>query len=99
MKPYPVNFRPLSRQFLSVITMASAAKIPIIDISATGQEEQLQVAKELVDAAVEHGFVYIKNTGADISADAVENAFRLVRCPNNPLDTPIRQTEHPKQHL
>lgn len=57
--------------------MASAAKIPVIDISATGQEEQLKVAKELVDAAVEHGFVYIKNTGADIPAAAVENAFNL----------------------
>lgn len=61
--------------------MAAAAKIPVIDISATSQEEQLKVAKELVDAAVEHGFVYIKNTGADISADAVENAFNLVWCP------------------
>lgn len=60
--------------------MAPAAKIPVIDISATGsQEEQLKVAKELVDAAVEHGFVYIKNTGGDISADAVDNAFNLVR--------------------
>lgn len=58
--------------------MASAAKIPVIDISATGGEDQLRVAKELVDAAVEHGFVYIKNTGADISADAVDSAFALV---------------------
>lgn len=64
--------------------MASAAKIPVIDISATGHEEQLKVAKELVDAAVEHGFVYIKNTGGDIPAAAVENAFNLVRCPKNP---------------
>jgi isopenicillin N synthase-like dioxygenase len=64
--------------------MASAAKIPVIDISATGQEEQLKVAKELVDAAVEHGFVYIKNTGADIPAAAVENAFNLVRFPKDP---------------
>lgn len=58
--------------------MASAAKIPVIDISATSPDEQLRVAKELVDAAVEHGFVYIKNTGVDISADAVDNAFTLV---------------------
>lgn len=58
--------------------MASAANIPLIDISASGEEAQAKVAKELVDAAVEHGFVYIKNTGADISADAVERAFQLV---------------------
>lgn len=60
--------------------MASAANIPLIDISASGEDAQLKVAKELVDAAVEHGFVYIKNTGADISADSVERAFDLVLC-------------------
>lgn len=58
--------------------MASAANIPLIDISASGEEAQVKVAEELVDAAVEHGFVYIKNTGADIPADAVESAFQLV---------------------
>lgn len=58
--------------------MASAAKIPLIDISTTGEGAQLKVAKELVDAAVEHGFVYIRNTGGDIPADAVDRAFDLV---------------------
>jgi isopenicillin N synthase-like dioxygenase len=58
--------------------MASAANIPLIDISATGEEAQLKVAKELADAAVEHGFVYIRNTGGDIPADAVDRAFNLV---------------------
>lgn len=57
--------------------MASAAKIPLIDISATGDDAQLNVAKELVDAAVTHGFVYIRNTGADIPPDAVDRAFDL----------------------
>lgn len=60
-------------------TMSSAAKIPIIDISATGDEEQVKVAKELVEAAIEHGFVYLRNQGADIPAETVENAFDLVR--------------------
>lgn len=60
--------------------MASAANIPLIDISAPGEDAQLKVAKELVDAAVEHGFIYVRNTGADISADAVERAFDLVFC-------------------
>lgn len=59
--------------------MSSAAKIPVIDISAAGEEAQAKVAKELVDAAVEHGFVYIKNEGADIPVESVENAFELVR--------------------
>lgn len=59
--------------------MSSAAKIPVIDISATGEEEQAKVAKELVEAAVEHGFVYIRNQGADVPVESVENAFDLVR--------------------
>lgn len=59
--------------------MSTAAKIPVIDISATGDEEQATVAKELVEAAVEHGFVYIKNQGKDIPVESVENAFDLVR--------------------
>lgn len=59
--------------------MSSAAKIPVIDISATDEEEQAKVARELVEAAVEHGFVYIKNQGADIPVESVENAFDLVR--------------------
>lgn len=62
-----------------LITMSTAAKIPVIDISASGDEEQAKVAKELVEAAVEHGFVYIKNQGKDIPVESVENAFELVR--------------------
>lgn len=58
---------------------ASAAKIPVIDISAAGDEAQAKVARELVEAAVEHGFVYIKNKAADIPVEAVDNAFELVR--------------------
>jgi len=55
--------------------MANVAKLPVIDLSAPDQE---QVARDLVEAAVEHGFVYIKNTGEDIPVDAVDTAFRLV---------------------
>lgn len=60
-------------------TMATSTKIPIIDISPTGDEEQEKVARELVEAAIEHGFVYIRNRGADIPAAAVDEAFDLVR--------------------
>ena len=58
------------------LSMAAAAKIPVIDISDEANE--LQVAKDLVEAAIEHGFIYIKNTGKDIPVDAVEGAFSLV---------------------
>lgn len=59
--------------------MSSAAKIPVIDVEAAAGEELARVARELVEAAVEHGFVYIRNRGADIPVDAVENAFDLVQ--------------------
>lgn len=57
--------------------MAQVANIPIIDISDDGQD-QAQVARALVDAAIEHGFIYIKNTGKDIPLDAIDAAFDLV---------------------
>ncbi|GAB1314228.1 2OG-Fe(II)oxygenase superfamily protein [Madurella fahalii] len=55
--------------------MAKVAKIPIIDISGDG--DQTQVAKELVEAAIEHGFIYLKNTGKDIPVEAIEGAFEM----------------------
>ncbi|CAJ2508177.1 Uu.00g093630.m01.CDS01 [Anthostomella pinea] len=64
--------------------MPEAAAIPIIDISAE-EADQAQVAKELlfswtrVAAAVEYGFIYIKNSGRDISVEQIENAFNLSR--------------------
>lgn len=55
--------------------MTKAATLPVIDISAKGAD-QAQVAKELVDAAIDYGFVYIKSQ--DISAEQIDNAFNLV---------------------
>lgn len=55
--------------------MAKVAKIPVIDLSG---EDQTQVAKELVEAAIEHGFIYIKNTGQDIPIEAIDGAFEMV---------------------
>lgn len=55
-----------------------AAPIPIIDISAESGSDELQTAKALVDAAAEHGFVYIKNTDQDITTKQIEAAFGLV---------------------
>lgn len=56
----------------------NAAKIPIIDISAP-DVDQKDVARQLVDAAEEHGFIYIRNLGRDISAVDIDGAFGLVR--------------------
>ena len=74
-------------QYTSFI-MTRVAKIPVLDISAEG-EEQNKVAKELVEAAIEHGFIYIKNTGKDIPVDAIENAFSLVSSTVLTLPSPI----------
>lgn len=68
--------------------MAKVAKIPVIDISAEGGD-QAQVARDLVEAAVEHGFIYIKSTGKDIPVDAIVNAFNLVYIPTLPLYIPL----------
>ena len=57
--------------------MAQAARIPVIDISSSDQDEA-QVARDLVEAAIEHGFIYIRNTGKDIPLEAVDGAFALV---------------------
>lgn len=59
--------------------MAKVAKIPVIDVAAAAGEDQAQVAKDLVEAAIEHGFIYIKNTGKDIPVDVIEDAFNLSR--------------------
>jgi isopenicillin N synthase-like dioxygenase len=55
----------------------AVANIPVIDISDPSQDEA-QVAKDLVEAAIEHGFIYIRNTGKDIPIDAVQGTFDLV---------------------
>jgi isopenicillin N synthase-like dioxygenase len=65
--------------------MAEVAKIPVIDVS--GEGDQTQVAKELVEAAIEHGFVYIKNTGKDIPAEAVDGAFDMVKAHSSYLES------------
>jgi len=65
--------------------MAQVAKLPVIDISDPSQDEA-QVAQELVEAAIEHGFLYIKNTGRDIPIDAVGGVFDLV---NEHWETPL----------
>lgn len=53
------------------------ANIPVIDISAP-DADQKEIAQQLVDAAEEHGFIYIRNLGRDIQAKDVDGAFDLV---------------------
>jgi isopenicillin N synthase-like dioxygenase len=55
----------------------TTANIPLIDISAP-DADQKEIAKQLVDAAEEHGFIYIRNLGRDIQAKDVDGAFGLV---------------------
>lgn len=52
--------------------------IPLIDINDPSLSEE-QIALLLVDAAEQHGFIYIKNTGQDIPADEIKRAFSLSR--------------------
>ncbi|ROT43076.1 2OG-Fe(II) oxygenase superfamily protein [Sodiomyces alkalinus F11] len=54
------------------------ANIPIIDISNSGTDEA-SVARHLVDAAVEHGFIYIRNTGGLINPSDIGGIFDLSR--------------------
>jgi isopenicillin N synthase-like dioxygenase len=54
--------------------MANKANIPIIDISGN----QAEIARQLVEAAEEHGFIYVKNLGKDIAASNINEAFELV---------------------
>jgi hypothetical protein len=55
----------------------TTANIPLIDISAP-DADQKEIARQLVDAAEEHGFIYIRNLGRDIEAKSIDGAFDLV---------------------
>jgi isopenicillin N synthase-like dioxygenase len=54
------------------------ANIPVINIFTEGEKQRIDVARELVEAAVNHGFVYIRNTGRDIPIPALDEAFEMV---------------------
>ena len=54
--------------------MSVTADLPLIDLSG----DEHEVAKQLVDAAEEHGFIYIRNLGKDISPADIDAAFKLV---------------------
>ena len=58
--------------------MTSTAQIPIIDIASN---DDAKLADKLVEAAIEHGFIYVKNLGHDISPAQIEGAFSVVSPP------------------
>lgn len=58
--------------------MTVSANIPVIDISGGNKDE---IARQLVDAAEEHGFIYIRNLGLDIAAADIDRAFKIVNDP------------------
>ena len=55
--------------------MAVSADIPLIDINSA---DTATIGRQLVDAAEEHGFIYIRNLGKDINPGKIDEAFRLV---------------------
>ncbi|KAK5993455.1 hypothetical protein PT974_06886 [Cladobotryum mycophilum] len=74
--------------------MAATANIPIIDLSG----DQGIVAGQLVEAAEEHGFIYIKNIGHDISVKDIDEAFSLVSVITYPelqklFDAPLEEKQ------
>ena len=58
-------------------TATETAPIPVIDLAAAGKSEG-EIAKELCDAAIEHGFIYIRSEGVDVSTESVARAFEIV---------------------
>lgn len=54
-----------------------SARIPVVDICSKESSES-DIAQELLEAAIDNGFVYIKNTGRDIPIEAIEHLFGYV---------------------
>lgn len=64
--------------FTSYPMASSIAEIPLIDIHSADEQT---IARQLVDGAEKHGFIYIRNLGKDISANEIDTAFGLVSLP------------------
>lgn len=56
--------------------------IPVIDVSSPSEE----VAQQVLEAASKNGFLYIKNDGAIIPPQDIDDMFRLVTY-NQPIST------------
>ncbi|PHH82798.1 hypothetical protein CDD82_4777 [Ophiocordyceps australis] len=53
----------------------SSVNLPLIDLAGPEQD----VARRLVDAAEQHGFIYIKNLGRDIPTRSIDEAFSITK--------------------
>lgn len=58
-------------------------KIPVIDISNPNDD----VARQILDAASTHGFLFIKNDGVTISPQDIDDMFKLVSTRFSALET------------
>jgi hypothetical protein len=56
----------------------TTSEIPVIDISSPSPE----VAKQVLEAASTHGFLFIKNDGATIPPKDIHDMFQLVNTLN-----------------
>ncbi|CEJ80871.1 hypothetical protein VHEMI01030 [[Torrubiella] hemipterigena] len=64
-----------SSNHISLFTMtAVSADIPLIDINAS---DQATVARQLVEGAEKHGFIYIRNLGKDIPVGQINRTFEI----------------------
>ena len=59
--------------------------LPILDLSA---RDEARNARELLQAATEWGFVYIRCSGLELAPSHVENIFELVRCASRCTECP-----------
>jgi hypothetical protein len=55
-------------------SVAPDAGIPVIDISSPSDD----IAKQVLDAASTHGFLFIKNDGITIPPEDIADMFKLV---------------------
>ena len=53
---------------------ATAVELPVIDVTHADES----TSKQLLDAVVTHGFVYLKNNHGEIPYKDLENMFELV---------------------
>ena len=53
----------------------SQLQIPLVDLS---HPNRAQVGEHLLGAAVDYGFVYIKSSGIDFTADTIDDLFGVV---------------------
>ncbi|EFY95375.1 isopenicillin N synthase-like protein [Metarhizium robertsii] len=70
----------------------ASADIPIIDLSGP----QAEVSKQLVDAAADHGFIYIQNLGHDIPAASIDDAFALMLTKVHQVRKAVQRTSRRK---